>query len=378
MKPKTLILMLVAVACGLVAAFLASQYSAKDNAASNQKHIWVAKVDLGNGTKLAQPELQLELKPFPPDSVPQGAYEAAALNEQIRNKVLGRSLPKNSIITSDCFTLAEDLFKDLKEPGYVAITIPVDVQKSVAGFCLPGSRINLMLTFTDPKTRAQKTQTFMENVRILAVNTEKNQPKEGPGVMPTASTFTLAVKPEEAHRIMLAGSKGAISVALRRPGEDAPMKPKAVDDVFAAGEGGPDGREAATVKVWVARNTLLPGRDVTEADFEAIPYTQSLAEAQNALTEREKVGGTLKHLVAAGHPITRGHFQAVPSDKTSKHIEVSFLRIEEGSKEPKWVKFENGVKAGNQEKGSKDNETSPTPPAKPNGAKTGSEGATEK
>src|SRR5262245_7414712 len=208
-----------------------------------------------------------------------------------------------------------------------------------------------MLTFTDPKTRGQVTKTFMENVRILAVNTEKSQPKEGPGVMPTASTFTLAVKPEEAHRIILASAKGSISVALRRPGEDAPMKPKGVEDVFAGGDGtGPDGKEAQTIKVWVARKTLLPGTEVSKDDFEAIPYSQSLAELQNALIDRDEVKGTLRHLVAAGHVVTRNHFSNVPTDKTdAKRTEITWLRIEEGSKEPRRFKFENGVKAITQD-----------------------------
>src|SRR5262245_42100031 len=127
MKPKTLILMLVAVACGLVAAFLASQYAPQ---ASEQKvPVVVAQVDLPAGTKITDPAKMLMIKGYAADAEPPKCFKNP---DDLRNQVVSRTIEKNTPILAGDLSMAESLFKPCP-PGYRALTVRVDLESSNAG-----------------------------------------------------------------------------------------------------------------------------------------------------------------------------------------------------------------------------------------------------
>jgi pilus assembly protein CpaB len=370
MKPKTLILMLVAVACGLVAAFLASQYQPSASTA-NKVPVLVAAVDLPAGAVLNDPKM-LAQKAFDPDTVPPGAV---ANFEDLRNKVIARSIDKNAPVTTKDLSMSESLFKPCP-PGYRATTLRVTVESSAAGFVLPGSHVDLLCTLPDPTdARRSLTKTFMQNVMVLAVNTMREQPKEGGGVIPAAQTVTLAVKPEDVERLESAKNRGQIAMSLRRPGEKEVVETKGVSNPFMEADAskgdGSGGDKVQTVKVWVADKTISPLTDIdkekAETFFKLVSYPQSLAH--NALTEKDDLKGRVLHLVPAGFPITRDHYERIggPVAPGSKAA-ITVLRIQEGGKVPVDFVFENGRSlsaAGNSSR-----ETLPEPDQKPKGKGT--------
>jgi pilus assembly protein CpaB len=100
-------------------------------------------------------------------------------------------------------------------PGMRAISVRVNDVVGVAGFVLPGTRVDVMVIV--PERDNSVARVVVSNVQVLASGTKFDQDaaKEGQA-MPT-SVVTLLVKPEDAERIGLASNQGQIMLTLRNP-----------------------------------------------------------------------------------------------------------------------------------------------------------------
>ncbi len=100
------------------------------------------------------------------------------------------------------------------EPGARAVSIAVDSTTGNAGFIFPGDRVDLILTHsvTRQTVQSRASETFIENVRVLAVDQMIDNP-ENKAVL--AKTVTLEVTPKQAEEINLAKDLGKISLSLR-------------------------------------------------------------------------------------------------------------------------------------------------------------------
>ena len=107
-----------------------------------------------------------------------------------------------------------------------AVTILVNRATSQAGLIYPGDRVDVILTVEVQDGQTRKTNTFtgtiLEDIRVVAVNRQVESSvgaSQGQaGRKPSrggASTVTLEVLPSEAERLVLATSKGDISLAMR-------------------------------------------------------------------------------------------------------------------------------------------------------------------
>jgi pilus assembly protein CpaB len=84
----------------------------------------------------------------------------------------------------------------------------------VAGFLYPGSRVDVMVTYTPPGGGSGPvTQTVLQNVEVLtAGQTIEPDPQGKPQ---TVNVVTLLVSPEDSQRLQLASSQGVIQFVLR-------------------------------------------------------------------------------------------------------------------------------------------------------------------
>ena len=105
-------------------------------------------------------------------------------------------------------------------PGMRAITVPVNVSSSVAGFVFPGDRVDMMLTQEvtgggeGPPLKV--TETILRNVRVLATDQRiDSKGEDGQTVVKTFSNVTLEVTPRIAEKIAVAQSLGSLSLSLR-------------------------------------------------------------------------------------------------------------------------------------------------------------------
>jgi pilus assembly protein CpaB len=95
-----------------------------------------------------------------------------------------------------------------------AVTIRVNDVEGVAGFVLPGERVDVVLTRQQDKTAAA--DVVLQNVRVLAVDQLADERSEKPSV---AKAVTLEVEQVSAQKLALAATVGTLSLALRKAGE---------------------------------------------------------------------------------------------------------------------------------------------------------------
>lgn len=111
--------------------------------------------------------------------------------------------------------------------GMRAISIRVNDIVGVAGFVVPGTRVDILLSVQNPG-QAHGTEpmarTVVSNVLVLTAGTRFDQEESKNGQAQRSSVVTLAVLPEDGERIALASTQGDLSLALRNPADAEPTK----------------------------------------------------------------------------------------------------------------------------------------------------------
>jgi pilus assembly protein CpaB len=98
--------------------------------------------------------------------------------------------------------------------GMRAVAVKVDEVVGVAGFVLPGTRVDVLATVQPGTDRAQTTtRIILQNVRALAADRRYQQ--EIDGEPRSVTVVTLLVTPEQAEALTLAATEGRIQLALR-------------------------------------------------------------------------------------------------------------------------------------------------------------------
>jgi pilus assembly protein CpaB len=101
--------------------------------------------------------------------------------------------------------------------GMRAVTVRVNDVVGVAGFVLPGMRVDVLVTGHPPQSASMITTTCLQNILVLSAGTTM-QPDSAGKAMP-APTVTLLVDPSQAEILTLASSDGRIQLVLRNPGD---------------------------------------------------------------------------------------------------------------------------------------------------------------
>lgn len=98
--------------------------------------------------------------------------------------------------------------------GMRAMSVRVDEVIGVAGFVLPGTHVDVLLTLDKGENRSQAiTRTILQNVQVLAAGQQVQRDKEGKPQ--TVTVITLLVSLDDAEMLVLAGKEGRIQLALR-------------------------------------------------------------------------------------------------------------------------------------------------------------------
>lgn len=124
--------------------------------------------------------------------------------------------------------LAQDAtagFSSQVEQGMRALTFPVDDESSLAGMLAPGDRIDML--FTTTSNNESVTLPLLTNVSVIAtgVRTLTNTGYlEGRREGASYSTVTVSVSPEDAGKIAHAQDAGKLTITLRQPKDQAPMR----------------------------------------------------------------------------------------------------------------------------------------------------------
>jgi Flp pilus assembly protein CpaB len=286
MKQKNLILMVVAVGCGLVAAFLTTQINARPRI--EQVDVIVAAKDLAVGTMMTKADLPklITRKKIAKDALPTAFVMT---EEEFDGRRLTRAVRKdetfnpNDLTKGGVITLPE---------GMDMVSMPVSVSNAVAGFVVPGSKVDVLATLRlGNKLRAFP---ILVDMLVLAVDqhVSLDTTKNGSGVFPNMSNVSFAATQEQALLLALAKHRGChLELLLRHPGKrldeeyDIKKVKKLLEDekqpaeVYKtdSNEGGEQPifpslpaeapipqAKVEYVKVWAAKVNIEPGTEITK------------------------------------------------------------------------------------------------------------------
>jgi pilus assembly protein CpaB len=233
MKPKTLILIVAAVGCGLAASYMTSRLlaeRAKDQPAEEEKvAVVVAKQKLAMGTLVKNPEQYFMMKEFTKGQEPKKALTSF---DQLKDKRLNKPLSTEQFVTSE--DLLDGKGGDLPAllpPGMRAIAIRANMETSSGGFVLPNHRVDVIVTVKGQGNDSWS-RIVLENMLVLAVDLMNVRDPDKNAHIP--SVVTLAATPEEAEKLRMAQAMGEISMVLRPFGDEQPVHTRGAHPIDVA------------------------------------------------------------------------------------------------------------------------------------------------
>jgi pilus assembly protein CpaB len=225
-RTSTFVMIGFAVLFGLLAVFLAQIWlnnqaderlksiDAQRKAAPPARSIVVAGKPLRFGDELSSSALR-EM-PWPENALPAGAFGKIADLTSSKRIVLMPIDTNEAVLAAKITgpgqraTLSAMLGEGMK-----AVTIRVNDVEGVAGFVLPGERVDVVLTRTGEKNNAVN-DVVLQNVRVLAIDQLADQRADKPAVV---KAVTLEVDPTDGQKVALAATVGTLSLLLRKAGD---------------------------------------------------------------------------------------------------------------------------------------------------------------
>jgi pilus assembly protein CpaB len=139
--------------------------------------------------------------------------------------------------------------------GMKASTIRVNDVDGVAGFVMPGDRVDVMLSRQQDKGVAVN-DVVLKNAKVLAIDQLADERADKPSI---AKAVTLEVDIEGAQKLSLAGQIGTLALALRKAGDSMPANSRLISlvDLFGTKTDESDTRNFATVTVTRPGNKSL-------------------------------------------------------------------------------------------------------------------------
>jgi len=280
------VVLLVAAAIGLAAAFLAQRYLRTQVDEINARAqfetvpLVVASSALGKGTHLT--EANVAIRPVPRE----WAHSNAITPEQFEQLQFER--PDSAVLAFPARVGEPIVWAQLesdKAPtfsarlasGRRAVTVPIDEVSSISGMVQPGDLIDLMLTIR----RGARDLTFVlqQSVPVLATGTQVEQGQTSEAGRRSFTTLTLDTTPEDAKRVIAAREVGKLTALLRAPGDRAQVS-EARDDVITLLGLAPPLRHASPLVPIIYGGAPL--RDVPRLPMAAAPAASPTAAAPAA------------------------------------------------------------------------------------------------
>lgn len=221
MRAKSMVLILIALGCGLVASIAISQVmergSKSANAGLETVPIYVASTDIDVNEQLSATNVRVE--EWPKSKLPEGAVKDL--------KDVAERFARVRFYAGEPILLAK-LVNEIEGPavkipdGHRVCSMKVQMDTAIAGLVNPGDRVDIFGYFKEgrgiPKTG---TREILKNVRVFAVNDQTDQEVDQQGRSIAAKTVSLLVKQEQVAKLMLAMELGTLRLALRRPNEES-------------------------------------------------------------------------------------------------------------------------------------------------------------
>lgn len=241
MRPKSILLLALALGCGLIASWgisdVMERNAKRDNTpAVETEPIYVALKDI-NVNEAITPEL-VKQEEWPKDKIP---HDAMRILDELVGRRAGTKLfegepIRNSRMIGQNQSAAAQLPK-----GFRPFPIRVSAESSAAGLIKPGDRVDVQLFVQrNPALGIEetRTQTIMSNLRVFAVDQVLQREADDQEAKVVASTISLVVTTEQANKLSLAGRIGEMNLMLRNPDDDETADDStSVSELFGLEEG---------------------------------------------------------------------------------------------------------------------------------------------
>lgn len=286
MRVATIITLCVAVGLGLVAAFLAKvwlegQVAAPQIVQAQAKNVTTRRVvvaaePLRFGVQLEKTNLTEVV--WPTGAIPAGSFSSKDELLKGKKRSVLAAIEKNEPVLQWKITgpgQRASLSALISDNDMKAVTIRVNDVKGVAGFVLPGDRVDIFLTRAesdtdsdDQKIVRQFTDLLLQNIRVLAVDQIADDRSDKPTV---AKAVTVEVSTFGAQKLVLSSAAGKLSLVLRRAGATTAAANRRVTlgDLGIASLGSKPVEQISAVEPDL--NTLITIYRATKRTEEAVP-----------------------------------------------------------------------------------------------------------
>jgi pilus assembly protein CpaB len=205
---------LVAAGASLVLYRVLINRPATTKAAPTMVHIALANRDLQLGTVLKEDDIKLAEWP---GAVPLGA--TTKTQDLVGRGVTTAIYAKEPIIESRLAPKgAGGGLAAMIPPGMRAVAVRVNEVVGVAGFVVPGMRVDILIsgnTPTNSPANGTLTRTLLQNIEVLSAGQDFKKDNEGKPVL--VQVVNLLVTPEQAEQLSLASMQTSIQLVLRNP-----------------------------------------------------------------------------------------------------------------------------------------------------------------
>jgi pilus assembly protein CpaB len=264
MRGNVKIMLLLAVVCG-GGAIWAGQSWLESETSARMRAIEAARPEIKFGTILvaARPlrygesigARDVKEIPWPGNELPPGSFATVAdFTKDGERTVLFPIETSEPLLTAKITGPGERAaLSRLIGEGNRAVSIRVNDVAGVSGFVLPGDHVDVVLT------TAERADVILQDVRILSTDQSADERTNEPRL---ARTVTVEASPENAQRLVLAQTVGALSLVLRKAGsiETAEFRPLSEADLSTTNEKAVPVEPASAPRgatVWVRRATTL-------------------------------------------------------------------------------------------------------------------------
>jgi len=180
----------------------------------NTAHVVVAASNMDVGTALRAEDLRVI--DWPAKSVPEGAFQKS--QDLVGRGLITPVVAYEPILPGKLSSPEAGAgLPSVVPEGMRALSVRVNDVIGVAGYVLPGTRVDVLVTVSPTDNHNDITsKLILPNVQVLTAGTriERDVEKDKPI---SVSVVTLLVDPEQAERLTLASTEGKIQLALRNP-----------------------------------------------------------------------------------------------------------------------------------------------------------------
>ncbi|MFN0106687.1 MAG: Flp pilus assembly protein CpaB [Bryobacteraceae bacterium] len=198
------------------------------------KDVVVAAKPLGIGGSIKPGDVKVSKVPL--DQFPKGAF--SKVEEVMDRPVVSNILLDEPIIVGRLGERGSGQgIAPIIPVGMRAVTVRVTEVVGVAGFVLPGMRVDVLVTGRPPDSSDTVTRTVLQNIVVLSAGQTYQPDARGQAI--NANTVTLLVSPDQAELLTLAGNEGRIQLVLRNGSDHGIEKTsgRQLAELFGRGSG---------------------------------------------------------------------------------------------------------------------------------------------